>query len=98
MVGQKVLRSDNSVIGRIRSMRSGEQGLKEATQGDEVAIAVTEITVGRQVDEGDILYIEMDERDVLRLREENVKLTPDEEDVIGELQRLKKGESPFWGR
>ena len=98
MVGQKVLRSDNSVIGRIRSMRSGEQGLKEATQGDEVAIAVTEITVGRQVDEGDILYIEIDERDVLRLREENVKLTPDEEDVIGELQRLKKGESPFWGR
>jgi len=40
----------------------------------------------------------MDERDVLRLREENVKLTPDEEDVIGELQRLKKGDSPFWGR
>jgi len=27
-----------------------------------------------------------------------VKLTPDEEDVIGELQRLKKGDSPFWGR
>ena len=98
MVGQKVLRPDNRVIGRIRSMRSGEQGLKEATQGDEVAIAVTEVTVGRQVDEGDILYIEMDERDVLRLREENVKLTPDEEDVIGELQRLKKGDSPFWGR
>jgi len=79
-------------------MRSGEQGLKEATQGDEVAIAVTEATVGRQVNEGDILYIEMDERDVVRLRDENVKLTPDEEDVITELQRIKKADSPFWGR
>ena len=59
---------------------------------------MTEVTVGRQVDEGDILYIEMDERDVLRLREEKVQLTPDEEDVISELQRLKKGDSPFWGR
>jgi translation initiation factor 5B len=98
MVGQKVLRADNRVIGRIRSMRSGEQGLKEATQGDEVAIAVTEATVGRQVNEGDILYIEMDERDVVRLRDENVKLTPDEEDVITELQRIKKADSPFWGR
>ncbi|HJP44286.1 MAG: translation initiation factor IF-2 [Candidatus Poseidoniia archaeon] len=98
MVGQKVLRADNHVIGRIRSMRSGEQGLKEATQGDEVAIAVTEATVGRQVNEGDILYIEMDERDVVRLRDENVKLTPDEEDVITELQRIKKADSPFWGR
>ena len=98
MVGQKVLRADNSVIGRIRSMRSGEQGLKEATQGDEVAVAVTGATVGRQVNEGDILYIEMDERDVVRLRDENVKLTPDEEDVITELQRIKKADSPFWGR
>nr|AIF04938.1 translation initiation factor aIF-2 [uncultured marine group II/III euryarchaeote KM3_177_C07]AIF06385.1 translation initiation factor aIF-2 [uncultured marine group II/III euryarchaeote KM3_191_F05] len=98
MVGQKVLRADNRVIGRIRSMRSGEQGLKEATQGDEVAVAVTEATVGRQVNEGDILYIEMDERDVVRLRDENVKLTPDEEDVITELQRIKKADSPFWGR
>ncbi|MCS5525273.1 MAG: translation initiation factor IF-2, partial [Candidatus Poseidoniia archaeon] len=98
MVGQKVLRADNHIIGRIRSMRSGEQGLKEATQGDEVAIAVTEATVGRQVNEGDILYIEMDERDVVRLRDENVKLTPDEEDVITELQRIKKADSPFWGR
>ena len=98
MVGQKVLRADNRVIGRIRSMRSGEQGLKEATQGDEVAIAVTEATGGRQVNEGDILYIEMDERDVVRLRDENVKLTPDEEDVIPELQRIKKADSPFWGR
>jgi translation initiation factor 5B len=98
MLGQKVLRADNRVIGRIRSMRSGEQGLKEATQGDEVAIAVTEATVGRQVNEGDILYIEMDERDVVRLRDENVKLTPDEEDVITELQRIKKADSPFWGR
>ena len=98
MVGQKVLRADNHVIGRIRSMRSGEQGLKEATQGDEVAIAVTEATVGRQVNEGDILYIEMDERDVVRLRDENVKLTPDEEDIITELQRIKNADSPFWGR
>ncbi len=40
----------------------------------------------------------MDERDVVRLRDENVKLTPDEEDVITELQRIKKADSPFWGR
>ena len=59
---------------------------------------MTEATVGRQVNEGDILYIEMDERDVVRLRDENVKLTPDEEDVITELQRIKKADSPFWGR
>ena len=39
----------------------------------------------------------MDGRDVVRLRSENVKLTPDERDVHTELQRIKKAESPFWG-
>ena len=54
-------------------MRSGDQVLKEALQGDEVAIAISEVTVGRQISEGDVLYIEMDERAILTIREAGVK-------------------------
>ena len=64
-MNQAVLRNDNSVVGHIRSLRSGEDVLKEATQGDEVAIAISNVTVGRQISEGDVLYIEMDERAIL---------------------------------
>ena len=59
--GQRVLRSDNVVVGRIKSMRRGDEVIKEANQGDEVAIAISNVTVGRQIKENDILYIEMNE-------------------------------------
>ena len=97
-VGQEVLKPDNTVIGHIRSMRSGEKALKEATQGDEVAVAVTKVTVGRQVNEGDVFYIEMRAGDVQKLRKAGVKLTPDEEDVLTEMERFKRKDHPFWGR
>ena len=79
-------------------MRSGEQVLKEALQGDEVAIAINNVTVGRQISEGDVLYIEMDERAILKIRDAGVKLSPIEEDIITEMQVFKKKDQPFWGR
>jgi len=97
-LNQAVLRNDNSVVGHIRSLRSGEQVLKEALQGDEVAIAISDATVGRQISEGDILYIEMDERAILTIREAGVKLDPIEEDIITEMQKIKKKDQPFWAR
>ena len=97
-LNQAVLRNDNSVVGHIRSLRSGEQVLKEALQGDEVAIAISEATVGRQISEGDVLYIEMDERAILKIREAGVKLDPIEEDIITEMQKIKKKDQPFWAR
>ena len=73
-LNQGVLRNDNSVVGHIKSLRSGDQVLKEAIQGDEVAVAINNVTVGRQISEGDVLYIEMDERAILKIREAGVKL------------------------
>ena len=97
-LNQAVLRNDNKVVGRIQSLRSGEQTLKEALQGDEVAIAVSNVTVGRQISEGDVLFIEMDERAILKIRDAGVKLNPIEEDIISEMQRFKRKDQPFWAR
>jgi hypothetical protein len=36
--------------------------------------------------EGDVLYIEMDERAILKIRDAGVKLSPIEEDIITEMQ------------
>ena len=97
-LNQGVLRNDNEVVGRIKSLRSGEQVLKEAIQGDEVAVAINNVTVGRQISEGDVLYIEMDERAIFKIREAGVKLSPIEEDIITDMQKIKRKDQPFWAR
>ena len=97
-IGQRVLRTDNVVVGRIKSMRLGEEVIKEANQGDEVAIAISNVTIGRQIKENDVLYIEMNEKDIIQIRDAGVKLNLDEEEIIEEMQKIKKKDSPFWGR
>jgi len=76
-------------------MRSGETSLQEAKQGDEVAIAMDSVTVGRQVKEGDILYSDMSEKDYKELKGE--ELSTDEQIVLNEIRDIKRKENQFWG-
>jgi translation initiation factor 5B len=82
-------------VGKIRSIRSGEDVLKEAIAGSEVAIAVEGATVGRQINVEDILYVEIPESKVKDL--ETFELNFDERMTLDELLRIKRKEDPFWG-
>jgi translation initiation factor 5B len=94
--GLPVMRDDGKALGRIRSIRSGEQTLPEATQGKEVAIAVDGVTVGRQVSEGDVLYVDLPEADARALRGDP-GLTHDEREALEAIGTIKRKEDPFWG-
>jgi len=94
-VGQYLLKEERR-IGRIKSIRSGENSMKEAMQGDEVAIAIGGVTVGRQIDEGDSLLVDIPESHAKKLRK--MELTSAEQDVFDELLAIHRKEDHFWGR
>lgn len=93
--GQTLVSVDGLDVGKIRSIRSGEDVLKEAIAGSEVAIAVEGATVGRQINIEDILYVEIPESKVKDL--ETFELNFDERMTLDELLRIKRKEDPFWG-
>ena len=70
--------------------------MKEALQGDEVAIAIEGVTVGRQIDEGDSLLVDVPESHAKKLRK--MELTSAEQDVFDELLAIHRKEDHFWGR
>ncbi len=90
-----MMRSDGRELGHIKSMRNGDQSLEEAKQGEEIAVAMDDVTVGRQVKENDILYSNLNESDVKALQGE--ELTLDEKMVLDEIINIKRKEKPFWG-
>ena len=94
-VGQKLLKDGNRV-GRIKSIRSGEESMKEAMQGAEVALAIEGATVGRQIDEEDILLVDVPESHARKLR--RMDLSAAEEEVLEELQDIHRKDDHFWGR
>ncbi len=94
--GEAIMREDGRALGRIKAIRSGEKSLDGANQGQEVAISVDGITIGRQISGGDVLYIDLPEADARALRDSTV-LTHDEQEALSEVCTIKRKEDPFWG-
>jgi len=90
------MRADGRALGRIKAVRSGEKSLDGANQGQEVAISVDGITIGRQVNGGDVLYVDLPEADARALRG-RTDLTHDEIEALDEICTIKRKEDPFWG-
>ena len=94
-IGQYLLKEEKR-IGRIKSIRSGENSMKEAMQGAEVAVAIDGVTVGRQIEEGDSLLVDIPESHAKKLRK--MELTSAEQDVFDELLAIHRKDDHFWGR
>jgi len=93
--GQQLINIDGRQIGKIRSIRSGEDTLREAVMGQEVAIAVEGATVGRHIDVGDVLYVDLQASKIEELR--RAGLNEDEKMVLEEFLEIKRKAEPFWG-
>ena len=94
--GEALMREDGRPLGRIKAIHSGEKSLDGAGQGQEVAISVDGITIGRQINGGDVLYIDLPEADARALRARK-DLTHDEMEVLDQICAIKRKEDPFWG-
>ncbi len=92
---QQLMKKDGRVVGSIKSIRSGDKSMDKAEQGEEVAVAISGVTVGRQIKGGEDLYINIPEGDARKLR--GIKLNFDENQILDEVREIKKEEKPFWG-
>src|SRR2546428_11605049 len=90
------MRADGRPLGRIKTIRSGEKTLEGANQGQEVAISVDGITIGRQINGGDVLYVDLPEEDARALRG-RTDLTHDELAALDEICAIKRKADQFWG-
>ena len=94
-IGEYLIGTDGRDAGRIKSIHSGEDTLKEAKQGDEVAVGIDGVTAGRQINEEDIIYVDLIASAVKQLAA--IDITDDEKAVLQETIEIKRREDPFWG-
>jgi len=94
--GETLMRADGRALGRIKAIRSGEKSLDGAGPGQEVAISVDGITIGRQISGGDVLYVDLPEEDARALRR-STNLSHDEVEALDQIAAIKRKEDPFWG-
>jgi translation initiation factor 5B len=82
--GVTVKKKDGKIIGRIKEVQKEGQVVKEAKAGEKVAISMEEPTVGRQIEEGDVLIAVLNDEDKKTLIQIFDKLTEGEKEMLKE--------------
>lgn len=78
------LMKDKKIVGEIKEIQSEGKNLHEAKMGDKVAVCMADVTVGKDVNENDVLdvFLSYEEKDILRKVRD--KLRPDEVELLEE--------------
>ncbi len=87
--GCRLMRRDGKVVGRIKEMQKEKETVKLAESGEAVAIAIENVTIGRQLNEGDIVYPFISSEDMAQINRE--ELSEEELKVLKEIMEIKRG-------
>ncbi|MGA2574163.1 MAG: translation initiation factor IF-2 [Candidatus Methanomethylicaceae archaeon] len=89
--GNQLMRKDGEILGSIMQIQDAGKNLDSAKRGDKIAISIKgDITVGRQVQEGDILTVYMPDDDIFLLKGKfQSEMSEEELKVIDKVIRLR---------
>ncbi len=94
--GGSLINSSGDLIGRIKSVQQENESLDKAPRGEEVAVSISNATVGRDFEEGDILYTDLTAKDYQRLQELEDLIGQGEKNVLEEIVDIKDSKDPHW--
>lgn len=84
-----LINRDNKRIGFLLQIQDKGENLSEAKVSDQVAVAIRGPTAGRQIKEGDDLWIDVPEADVRKMLEDKM-ISSTELDALNELIEIKR--------
>ncbi|MDY6931348.1 MAG: translation initiation factor IF-2, partial [Halobacteriota archaeon] len=97
--GRPLIKEDGSKIGIIKGIQDKGDNIGTAECRSQVAVAIDKATVGRQIKEGDLLYIDIPEKDANIIETElTSELTSEGVEAFEEFLEIKRRNDPFWGK
>jgi translation initiation factor 5B len=95
--GIDVMNSECEKIGTIKAIQSENKSIGKVEKGKDVAVSMPNVTYGRQVREGDVLYADLNEEEFLKLKGNKQYLSQDEIALLQEIAQIKRKKKATWG-
>ena len=90
---------DGKVVGDIKQIKLNKENVTEAKEGAEVAVSIDGVTIGRQIEVGETLYVAIPERHVKVLETEMIShLNASTIEALEEYTAIFRKTQPFWGK
>lgn len=92
-----LMNKDGVIIGTIKSIEDQGKKLEELKQGEQAALSVNGITLGRNAEGGDELFVNVSEDNYRKLKEVKKLLTGQEKQILKEIADIHRREKDMWG-
>jgi translation initiation factor 5B len=96
-LGIPLMKANGNKASEIKSMQKDGENVQEVKRGEQVAIALPNLTVGRQINENDILYSDISEEEFIKYKKLKRFLNSEEIAILKEIAEIKRQENPVWG-
>ncbi len=94
-----VMNEAGNRIGVIKVIQDKSENVDEAKFGSQVAISIDGPVVGRNIKEGELLYIDVPEKHAKIVEQELIdSLAPDELETLEVFMKIKRKGNAFWGK
>lgn len=90
----KVMTAEGKRVGTIKSIKSRDEFLSQAAQGEQVAVSIDGPTIGRQISEEEVLYTDLPKEAYNILVKSD--LSEDERQALKEIDQIKREQNEFW--
>jgi translation initiation factor 5B len=94
----RVINDVGKKVGIIHQVQEHGKAIEEATKGMQIAVSIKGPVIGRQINEGDVFYTDLNSKEAKMLEERfKERLSQEEEDVLRKILLLKRNEDPAFG-
>lgn len=94
-----VMKENGAIVGTIKGIQEHNENISEAAVGKEVAVAIDGPIVGRQIKEGDTLYIDVPEKHAKIAEQELFEaMKIEDKETLMAYMEIKRRGNPFWGK
>jgi len=94
--GSSLMTTEGDVVGNVKSIQEQNEKVEKAEKGDQVAVSISNATVGRDFEEGDQLLVNPTGKEYRQIKHLSDLITVGEEKVLEEIVQVKDRENPHW--
>jgi len=93
----ELMTKEGVVIGSIKSVEDSGKKIEELKQGEQASLSVKGITIGRNAEGNDELYVNVSEASFRKLKEVKKLLTGAEKQILKEIAEIHRSKKDMWG-
>ena len=88
---------DGKAITKVSAIQVEKESATQVEAGKQAAVSLSDVTVGRQIHEGDIFYSCIPEMHFRKLKELKHLLSENEKNILKEIAEIMRKVNPVWG-